>query len=300
MTESVEKNNNIPKDDKTNAKRRWKILANAILKTKNKDDELSVSVRRFNSFDLIQQDVLQSKTIKEEFIGSSDNWFTYKIKDFTINIHHMSNKIINPSNLIDNCDNTGNICIWPSEEILTYIVLKDLNQFKNSWTLELGGGMSCLAGLLIAKYGNPYLVKLTDGNNLSVENVQKSIRLNVFKSCYINCSILKWENVTKRIPSEKEKFNFILSADCLFFDNVRGYLIDTIWYYLAKSGIAYVVAPARGTTLDTFITNAVEKGFTCKIQRKYSNTIWQKHIEMMKCQLYDENLHYPILIKLTK
>lgn len=318
---NIETNNNA-KGRTTIARKRWQILARAISKNGNDSstssssncssmdsggstpppaDEFLASVRRFKSFDLIQQNHISSEE-KENLLGPSENWFTYKLAidklEYFVNIHHL-NRPITALDLMG-FNNTGNICIWPSEEALSFYSLSMIDKFKGRAVLELGGGMTCLAGLLIAKYGRPHVIHLTDGNAMSVENVRRTCRLNDFADCYVKCSILKWESQFNDIVSECGKFDYILSADCLFFDEARAALVDTIWYYLSANGQAIIMAPRRGNTLDVFVEQANEKGFRCKVLQHYNEKIWQRHTELKESSVYDENIHYPILIVLTK
>lgn len=327
--------------DNSIARKRWKILAKAIKKNGNQPpatelngqinttdastlatDDLLASVRRFSSFDLVQHDHLTSAD-KDELLGSALDWFLYKLTvqhiDYFVNIHHV-NRPITASDLMG-FNNTGNICVWPSEEALAFYVLGDINSFTGKMVLELGGGMTCLAGLLIAKYGRPYGVHLTDGNAMSVQNVQKTCRLNDIANCYVKCSVLKWEQHCHTMDGvgsgaasvainetdengvcalECEKFDYILSADCLFFDEAREALVETIWWYLSPSGMALVMAPRRGKTLELFVACAAAKGFHCKIVQRYNEMIWIRHLELLASPSYDEDIHYPILIQLTK
>lgn len=195
---------------------------------------------------------------------------------------------------------TGNVEVWTSEYSLTYYVLDNLTIFKDAWILELGGGMSCLAGLMLAKYADPFLVQLTDGNSLSVDNVKKSLRLNDF-NCFVKCSMLKWEQSKRRNLAEYRKYDYILCADCIFFDETRNALIEAIHFYLATTGEAIVCAPKRGRTMDIFIQESTSKGFKCETLSFYNKFIWDKHLDLLKTKLdYCEDIHYPILIIMTK
>ncbi|XP_075153628.1 calmodulin-lysine N-methyltransferase [Haematobia irritans] len=296
------------------ARKRWKILAKVL----RKDSEETVSssgeecaadqnasVRRFKSFDLLRQDSFEDHGTLN-YLGKAENWYKYKVildananshQEFTVNIHHME-RHLTASDLMG-FNNTGNICVWPSEEALTAFVLSDLDSYNGKWILELGGGFTCLSGLMLSKYAKPYAVHLTDGNEVSVENVKKTVCLNEM-ACYTKCSVLKWEDKVNRSPSEAEKFDVILSADCLFFDEARSSLVDTIWYYLSSRGEALVMAPRRGKTMSLFIEEAVKQGFLVSLTQRYNETIWKRHLELMNSSLYDADLHYPVLLRLRK
>lgn len=191
-------------------------------------------------------------------------------------------------------NNTGNICIWPSEETLTYYIVSNLGLFNAKTVVELGGGMSCLAGLFCAKYGSPKSVLLTDGNKVSIENVQISLHGNSFP-CPVESCVLKWNNCELNT-----KFDIILCADCLFFDDARADLVEILWRLLSTNGLALVMAPKRGHTLDAFISQSENVGFTSRKIVNYNDVVWEKHLGLLDNSEYDENIHYPILIELTK
>ena len=50
-------------------------------------------------------------------------------------------------------NNTGNVCIWPSEELLAHVCLTRRDRFRGKTVLELGGGMASLAAFLVALQG---------------------------------------------------------------------------------------------------------------------------------------------------
>ncbi|XP_037811328.1 calmodulin-lysine N-methyltransferase [Lucilia sericata] len=294
------------------ARKRWKILAKVLRKDSEETvsssgeeciNEQTASVRRFKSFDLLRQDSFEDHGTLN-YLGKPENWYKYKVildgqtqQEFTVNIHHME-RHLTATDLMG-FNNTGNICVWPSEEALTAFVLSDLAAYNNKWILELGGGFTCLSGLMLSKYAKPFAVHLTDGNEVSVENVKKTVCLNEI-SCYTKCSVLKWEDKAARVPSEAGKFDIILSADCLFFDEARSALVDTVWYYLSPQGEALIMAPRRGKTMSLFIEESMARGFMVKLTQRYNETIWKRHLELMNSSLYDEDLHYPVLLSLRK
>lgn len=286
------------------AKHRWKILSKALCRypnnkhkinespTSSLHDECLASVRRFTRFNLFDRNAL---------IDSEPNWFSYSTKingqEHSLIIHEIQQKFT-PEDLIG-FNNTGNICVWPSEETLAYYVLSNISLFRHQRILELGGGMSCLAGLFAAKYGEIDFIHLTDGNEVSVENVKKILKRN---SCNLltkqKCSILKWETVNE--TDENDQYDCILSADCLFFDSSRSFFVNSLWQYLKLNGFALIMAPARGDTLNKFILNAQQIGFECKLKKCYNGFVWQKHLNFLQTDSYEEDIHYPLLIEIRK
>ncbi|KAH8377067.1 hypothetical protein KR093_003295, partial [Drosophila rubida] len=293
------------------AQKRWRILAKVLRKDSEEtvssssdefSEEQTASVRRFKSFDLLRQDSFEDH-VSLKCLGKTENWYKYRMQlhndtEYSVNIHHMERQLT--ANDLMGFNNTGNICVWPSEEALTALVLSDLAAYRGKWILELGGGFTSLAGLMLAKYAKPYAVHLTDGNEVSVENVRKTVCLNEL-SCYTKCSVLKWQEAAVRAHAEQAKFEFILCADCLFFDEARSALVDTIWYYLAPHGVALIMAPQRGRTLNVFRDECVARGFRVELATRYNETIWQRHLQLKTdSALYDEDLHYPLLLRLCK
>lgn len=271
------------------AKRRWKILAKALCNRTPKDNEKCLN--RFVSFELLTQVAC----------ASEENLFVYTFTideiDFSVKVRHVKPSFT-PDDLIG-FNNTGNICVWPSEEALAHYALVHLPLFRGKRILELGGGMTCLASMLIAKYASADFVHLTDGNFVSVENVRASLQRNEFYDGgqRVRASVLRWESAEAR---HDELYDYIISADCLFFDNARSSLVNAIWQCLRDDGCAIVVAPRRGQTLNQFVRHAEDKGFHCIVVENYDNCVWQRHLRFKQMNVYDENVHYPLLIRLTK
>ncbi|MPC25094.1 Calmodulin-lysine N-methyltransferase [Portunus trituberculatus] len=122
----------------TVARRRWRILAEALQRSSNRDASPdSVSTRKFQSFGL-----LLFEELGQEF---------YSVRCINSDL-----KVI----------------------ILTYYCLSNLKIFSGKSVLELGGGMTSLAGMLVAASGVASRMVLTDGNALSVSNVKVSLQKN--------------------------------------------------------------------------------------------------------------------------
>lgn len=110
------------------ALKRWQLLArtlNRSLKQLEGEDILyedkKFSVRRFSSFKLLN---LKNVLLEGEALNSS--WWLYKClvygKLCEALIRHVTNCF--GTNELVGFNNTSNICVWPSEECLTYYLLK--------------------------------------------------------------------------------------------------------------------------------------------------------------------------------
>lgn len=262
------------------ARRRWNILARAI---RNHCRSPSPSV---SSLGLVGVEA-----------SYSPEWFVYTCAGVSLKIRHVAQSLT-PEDLMG-FNSTGNVCVWPSEEVLAYLSLVNLNLFDGKSILELGGGMSCLAGLFIAKYSSPSLVHLTDGNKSSVENVRKIIEENGLGfNSGVSVETLRWADIR---PGISQTYDFILAADCLFFDEARRDLVLALWNSLKNNGTALVTAPRRGMTLEHFVSLCRSTGFFINVSDRYSDHVWTKHLDLLhSSQTYNPDSNYPILIQLHK
>ena len=323
--------------EQTLASARWKILKRAVLAAKGRQTNKSAScqpnqasVRRFSSFNLFQltaeDEPSQQPSSLEEECGedysqvnkelwqsnpkrNNRRWFRYAIHlpdsegHQWVTIKHLVEQTSLEAMMGFN--NTGNVCVWPSEEVMAYYCLVHGERFRGKTVCELGCGMTGLAGVMLAQTQLPAEVVLTDGNAMSVSNISDIIEANVgkFGSVSVSCDVLVWDQSFLERASEMDsKFDFVICADCLFFEELHVVLVKVIQKLLKPGGRVLIFAPPRAGSLDRFIAVA-SQWFIVQKELQYDKTVWEKHEEALRLSgpsgMYSLDLHFPLLLTLS-
>ncbi|XP_060607511.1 calmodulin-lysine N-methyltransferase-like [Ruditapes philippinarum] len=218
-----------------------------------------------------------------------------------MSISHLSDHV--KPEALTGFNNTGNVCVWPSEEVLTYYCLNQLEIFNGKSVIELGGGMTCLAGVALSIMSDVTYTELTDGNKDSVSNLDKIIAKNrsQFNKSKVTSSVVRWGPGETINQDMIEVFDYVLCADCFFFEEGREDLVKLIYKLLKQDGEAILFAPKRGKTFDAFVTLA-DAVFNTEVKENYDDTIWDIHCKMKEkgTDAYDPDIHYPCFVHLSK
>ncbi|XP_015233699.1 PREDICTED: calmodulin-lysine N-methyltransferase isoform X1 [Cyprinodon variegatus] len=244
----------------TAGRARWSLLRQVLCQKQTDSPEVKqVSVRRFATFDLFRRKKLSAQ---EHCVTSDDQWVEYRSVYYPEYSAFLRDNLgpLKVNEVLNSFDNTGNVCVWPSEEVMAHYCLQKRHIFKGA-VCELGGGMTCLGGLMVAISADVKEVLLSDGNEKSIQNVQGVIERNKqagkFGSTLVSTRVVRWDSEVD-ISELEGHFDTIMCADCLFLDQYRACLVDAIRRLLRPDMLS------EGK------------------------------------QAYDENIHYPLLVTLTK
>uniref|UniRef100_A0A3B4AZQ3 Calmodulin-lysine N-methyltransferase n=1 Tax=Periophthalmus magnuspinnatus TaxID=409849 RepID=A0A3B4AZQ3_9GOBI len=160
--------------------------------------------------------------------------------------------------------------VWPSEEVMAHYCL---HKRASGAVCELGGGMTCLAGLMVAMSADVREVLLSDGNETSICSILSETA--AFRR------VLRWDCDSDISPLEGH-FDVVMCADCLFLDQYRASLVDAICRLLHPKGTALVLAPRRGQTFALFCDLAQQAGLFVSQQQRYDPHVWDTHSKVSR------------------
>ncbi|XP_019715704.1 calmodulin-lysine N-methyltransferase [Hippocampus comes] len=283
------------------ARARWSLLRQVLRGKRADNPEVKqASVRRFATFELF------GRTRPASHDSSEEQWVEYRSvfsPDYSAFLRDNPGPL-RVSEVLNSFDNTGNVCVWPSEEVMAHYCLRNRHMFKGA-VCELGGGMTCLAGLMVAVCADAKEVLLSDGNEQCVDNVREIVERNEragkFGSTHVSTRVLRWDR-EPHVAAFQAHFDVVICADCLFLDQYRSSLVGAIRRLLRPNGVALALAPQRGDTMASFCRLAGQAGLLVDQRRQYDAQVWDVHLKMLQegKEAYDENLHYPLLVTLSK
>eukprot|EP01018_Ginkgo_biloba_P018651 Gb_35298 [translate_table: standard] len=305
---------------------RWRLLRQALLPRlsspglSSQEDMKQISRRPGGGFSLIpchivdpqEQEHLGSSMHTVLAVGTKDMLIEYKLplsrtvrltllqrredcvdlRDFEICKQH-------------EIDNTGVVCLWPSEEVLTYFCISHGHMFRNKRVLELGSGYG-LAGLAIAACTEAAEVVISDGNPQVVDYIHQNIKANVgsFGTTKVTSLLLHWNQ--EEACYLGRSFDFILAADCTFFKESHASLAHTVKSLLESSKMSEAIffSPSRGNTLDIFLQTVTSLGLHVKVVENYDSHVWGLHSKLMEHDHsswpnYNKEHFYPLLITIS-
>uniref|UniRef100_A0A8C3AWA8 Calmodulin-lysine N-methyltransferase n=1 Tax=Cyclopterus lumpus TaxID=8103 RepID=A0A8C3AWA8_CYCLU len=142
---------------------------------------------------------------------------------------------------------------------------------------ELGGGMTCLAGLMVAICADVREVLLSDGN----EKSHSEYPFIIFSPLFFPLSLIPPTH-TYLYSADTKLWclcRVVCLQGCLFLDQYRASLVDAIRRLLRPNGMALVFAPLRGETLRLFCQLAQQAGLCASQHQQYDAQVWDVHLK---------------------
>ena len=209
-------------------------------------------------------------------------------------------------------NNTGNVCLWPSEEVLAHLVEGGGVVAAGQRVLEIGAGMTALAGVVAGVVvGDGGVVVATDGNARSVELLRENLAANAARvRAEMVADMLVWDadaTLEAEVAAWGGPFDVVLAADCLFFEDAHAALLNTLDRVVARTADARVVLvqPSRSGSAERFLALVAASGLfavdVAPSDASYDARVSELDAEYAASdELYDRNLHLPLLAVLAR
>lgn len=150
--------------------------------------------------------------------------------------------------------------------------------------------MCGIAGLLCANE-NIKSIKITDGNIKSVNSLKLVSDMNKEIKDKISIEVLQWSFDI----SDNIKYDVIIGADILFFEDYHKELIHTLYSLITKDGIIILLNPSRNNSSTRFIELSKEY-FDIETKFDYNNEITQWRITKQNENIeFNIDKDYPLL-----
>ncbi|CAG8604218.1 12037_t:CDS:2 [Funneliformis mosseae] len=253
---------------KITAKFRWNLLRSIILSSSNTQHTMNPT-KKHQEFNLFPR--RKRALTNNDDIPQLEEWFTYDLYDHvTLDVRiKIPRKIDIKATFATEYSgmlNTGNLCIWPSEEVL-------------------GGGMCALAGLIVAAKCHP-----------------QSTILNSNKELFSDVDMCSVQMLWNKNTVYDIQYNIVICADCTFDKETHPHLLHVIRSILKKSdkSLFILCAPRRGDSLQAFVTLLETTGeFRVELLEKYDEIVWKSHGKSLKEEqgYYNTDAHYPLIVR---
>jgi len=290
-----DKDESCGKNDNKNQKR-WKLLSCSLLQIPLNDK--ASDAFKFPSFGLFEVSSVPSDD------KDTRNWCTIRVNSVPGLLFKVCTvKPVFSHKELHGYNNTGNVQIWASEECTSMFCLENQEMFRGKTVVELGAGMTALAGLVVAAECNPAKIILTDGNEKSVENVAAILESNPFycPPDKVTSRVVKWDQ--DDLGDLEGCADIVLCSDCLFFDEGRAPLVQCLKRLLrpgCPEAQVLLIQPRRRGTMKKFIDLIDQDGhFEWKLSEKITDeieTILQTKI--ITNQMYEADIHQSLLLTL--
>ncbi|GMF34817.1 unnamed protein product [Phytophthora lilii] len=322
--------------DKT--RRHWRVLRNALLRSASDAAGATASSIASEFFPVFEARPVDANRVQIRAPADENfAWMAYEVsaageeQTTAVYVHEKRKdaKRVSIAELLSHqvnqgVDNTGNIRTWPSEQILLSYLLSssvcvEVQRRGGSGDralpitcCELGGGMAGLAslGLLACAPVDLERVVVTDGNPLSVKNLQLCIEENRMQKVFraksadtqVTAELLRWDRTATLREDLQQQFDLVFASDCLFFEDFHDDLAHTIKSLLRPgSGRCLLLQPSRNGSMERFCAVAERHGFSIQQSREYDPEIVRKHGEYQRTiPDYVPDVHLPVLLSLTQ